>query len=579
MTDQVNSTNIGLISVNYLLGKQFHVPSYQRGFRWTTMQVGELLDDIWEFHNNSTKEEFYCLQPLVVAKQDDKWILIDGQQRLTTIFLILSYFNERLAEAYRKKLYSLSYETRPDSAAYLNNITEADRNKNIDYFYIYEAKNTVKKWFEDKQNIVNDYESTVLNRVKFIWYEVSQGLAPIDIFTRLNSGRIPLTNAELVRALFLRKGNFADRNDKEIYLKQLQIAGEWDRIEYQLQEKRFWYFLTDNIDDYPTRIEFIFDLMKKKPEHSDTYYTFHRFNDDLSQNKDIEEHWNHIKKYFMTFEEWFNDRQLYHWIGFLVTTDSKLIDLQSNAAAKTKTAFKSYLEGEIKKKVDYQLHDLDYDSNRSKIKNVLLLFNIITILSNDKSYLWFPFDSYKMDDWDIEHIRSIKSDVPPGSKQRGWLQEVREYFIVAPSQHADVKFDKLLDEDEKKIVQRLTDILNKDIIEEADFIELYNDLLVFFKEDWETDDINMISNLALLDARTNRGYKNAVFPVKRRTIIQRDMRGTFVPICTKNVFLKSYSKKPKDLMHWKKEDADDYLQAIKDMLFQYLPKQEDEAIQ
>jgi len=65
----------------------FVVPSYQRGYRWGRDEVIRLLDDI---HESAGKK--YFLQPVVVKRRDDKkWELVDGQQRLTTLSLILRY--------------------------------------------------------------------------------------------------------------------------------------------------------------------------------------------------------------------------------------------------------------------------------------------------------------------------------------------------------------------------------------------------------------------------------------------------------------------------------------------------------
>src|SRR5690606_41975657 len=73
---------------------------------------------------------------------------------------------------------------------------------------------------------------------------------------------------------------------------------------------------------------------------------------------------------------------------------------------------------------------------------------------------------------------------------------------------------------------------------------------------------NDISNLVLLDARTNRSYKNAVFPVKRNTIIEREKEGTFIPICTKNVFMKFYSNSVNQMTFWGDTDREKYLSDI-----------------
>ena len=57
-------------TINALLDENFFIPYYQRGYRWTNLQVTQLLDDIWEYAkaNESNSKEtgyFYCLQPLL----------------------------------------------------------------------------------------------------------------------------------------------------------------------------------------------------------------------------------------------------------------------------------------------------------------------------------------------------------------------------------------------------------------------------------------------------------------------------------------------------------------------------------
>lgn len=54
----------------------FYVPSYQRGYRWGKEEVTRLLEDIYTNGNKT-----YCLQPVVVRKDGDRYELIDGQQR------------------------------------------------------------------------------------------------------------------------------------------------------------------------------------------------------------------------------------------------------------------------------------------------------------------------------------------------------------------------------------------------------------------------------------------------------------------------------------------------------------------
>ena len=95
------SAAIELRSINRLLVDEdgsparYWIPAYQRGYRWDRLQVTQLLDDIWDFIQASEEKRrtsFYCLQPLVVRKlEDGGYEVVDGQQRLTTIFILLSH--------------------------------------------------------------------------------------------------------------------------------------------------------------------------------------------------------------------------------------------------------------------------------------------------------------------------------------------------------------------------------------------------------------------------------------------------------------------------------------------------------
>ncbi len=586
------SNNIELKSINNILGERFYIPSYQRGYRWTKEQVEALLNDLWEFKTNqetqksNSKNPFYCLQPIAVKEhsEDDVkyWEVIDGQQRLTTILIILYYFNETEFKT-PKKIFNIKYETRSDSQAFLRNIKDADiATENIDYFHINSAYNTIVEWFEEKEEtntaINSEFYPILINQTKVIWYEITDGQDSIDIFTRLNMGKIPLTNAELVKALFLREGNFKNKLKEEVSLKQLQIASEWDAIENTLQNDAFWYFIynTSNPFNYDTRIEYIFDLIKGKTKDDEKRFTFYKFNDAFKKtlnndnNPDIDKLWMEIKKYFLTFQEWYNDRELYHLVGFLISTDSDVRLLKENTASKTKTAFKAFLKEEIKAKVNCTIEDLNYNDKR--LKPVLLLFNIQTILDNPKSNMRFPFNSYENEDWDIEHIRSQTEKTISGKERVVWAKDVLEHLTGKQ----DIKEQKTKIKQElkgkiKKITKGLIKLIEADKIDATDFEVLYKKVAKLFKEDKEPDNIDSIANLALLDSRTNRSYKNAMFPIKRKTIIENDMKGTFVPLCTRNVFLKSYSKKLDDIMYWKNSDAKDYLESIKSTLNQYLP--------
>ena len=137
------SEKLKLKSIREILDKSFYIPAYQRGYRWSSRQVIDLLDDIWEFALKKKKEEgeFYCLQPVVVKKDNEKFRVIDGQQRLTTLFIILKFFEQHIKYSFTgvKRFYTLEYETRNkqniDSNNFLENIRDIenfkDNNSNI----------------------------------------------------------------------------------------------------------------------------------------------------------------------------------------------------------------------------------------------------------------------------------------------------------------------------------------------------------------------------------------------------------------------------------------------------------------
>jgi hypothetical protein len=607
----LETKNLVLISVNELLESDFFIPSYQRGYRWTDVQVKQLLNDIWDFKTNPPKttsdeeKPFYCLQPIAVKKKiiDGKhyWEVIDGQQRLTTILIVLYYFNQ--TEFKRpKRLFTIEYQTRANSEEFLRNITDKElASTNIDYHHIYLAYQTIDKWFSklEKLNdaIRGDFHSVLINAVKIIWYKVelndqaNTNSASIDVFTRLNIGKIPLTNAELIKALFLQKGNF---EEDKVDLKQLQIASEWDTIEKQLQDNAFWFFIydPDNPLKYENRIEYIFDLMKGKDSEKEHYYTFNTFNADFEISKgdksrpDIDALWLDVKRYFLSFEEWFKNKEFYHLVGFLVDCSVPINSLKEKAEKSSKTAFREFLKKAIKKQVACNVDTLVYGDFHTR--RVLLLFNIQTILGTENADFRFPFYRYKDEDWDIEHVRSQTTKKIPKGQRHTWALDILEYLTgvkgyntkkndseeESEKEQQAAAVSKMEDEDsEKKIASDLIKMLNSDSIDDQFFEKVYKDISELFHENENPDEINSISNLALLDATTNRSYKNAMFPIKRKKIIDNDMNGIFVPICTRNLFLKSYSRKMSDLLYWKANDASDYLAGIKRTIKEFLPPQ------
>ena len=203
------------------------------------------------------------------------------------------------------------------------------------------------------------------------------------------------------------------------------------------------------------------------------------------------------------------------------------------------------------------LEDLQYGDKN--VKKVLLLYNILTMLISDKDNSYFPFDLFKNERWDIEHITSVKDTIPEKNKEE-WLKDA-------------VVFIDTSQEGASELINRAE---NFDVNNDQDFKNLFEDIVAHFNSAINDDDINDISNLSLLDSETNRGYKNAVFPLKRKTIINRDKAGVFIPICTKNVFLKYFSEYPPKISFWSQDDREKYEEDLYKILNCYMSEGDNE---
>ena len=591
--------------INDLLDKKFYIPAYQRGYRWTKRQVTDLLDDIKEFQQQvenspNAKDEFYCLQPIVVKKHGDEWEIVDGQQRLTTIHIILTCLKEILPLV-GKSRYEISYETRKGSSDFLANINEDQAEDNIDFFHIVEAKKAVDEWFKDKGNYRIQLIQTLLNEnysgknVKVIWYELGELENATEVFTRLNMGKIPLVNAELVKALFLKSSHFVANGDEVIKLQQLKISQEWDSIEKSLQDDAFWYFLS-NRKTKTNRIEFILNLRASALHNgngildNDKFKTFLQFNHILAQNDaDVSQQWLEIKRTFMTLSEWFSDRTLFHLIGYLVSQDisiSKIFEISSNSQGKKdfhnrlikqiwhlvfsgKTQTSPSLD-ELKNTMKKYLADLNYEnSNTKQLRQTLLLFNIVSLLNNPDSNARFQFEKFKLDDWDIEHIRSISSEIPDSiNKQKQWLQQVIDY--TSEDNTLDAYSNFTIDNfKETQLIKKQAYHLHSTSFTKGQFEDIYDRVISLYDPNNNDEVDNSIGNLTLLDSSTNRSYKNAIFPIKRKRIIKLDKEATYVPLCTRNVFLKYYSTNVDKMLYWEASDSNDYQSAILDTMTKF----------
>lgn len=573
--------------------EHYLIPYYQRGYRWDVEHVNALLNDIHSFI--LTDEKKYCLQPIVVVPGVDKdgfnqWEVIDGQQRLITMYIIFKYL--------KRPRYRVIFEKRAKSTAFLEVLAPDTFNHDSpDFHYMSQAYQLVKEWFEEKtQNdvgYIDDFNATLTKRVEIIWYQIEElkhledkdeiESKKIDVFNRLNIGKIPLTDAELIRALLLSKIKHG-LSEREAILRQAEISNEWHRIEMELRNEEFWYFVSNKpLSENTSTIEFIFRLIAR--EQDKRYSTYLWFEKEIKSEDSKEEKesalqlWDKTKEYFGKLKYWFNDNYLYHHLGFLLALDDKSLKtvkkivLNSNC---NKSVFKQWALEAVKEQVEnISLQDMTYENDTKGLNKVFLLHNVITTMTSSSAEKYkFPFNLYKkmMQDgsWSIEHIHAQESkEIKEKKAIRKWLEDTLEAIQdIKEFEKEDVNENEELEstQDPQDFKLAIAELLKQNHIEESEFNQLKMKLIQYF----DSASVHVLDNLALLSSKHNSTLNNAIFPVKRNKLLKLDKEGEYIPIATKNVFLKYYTSSDLQPYYWSKKDKANYYQDIESKLAPYL---------
>ena len=576
-------------------GKAFFIPSYQRGYRWESKQVEDLLQDLEEFIASS--EMNYYLQPLVVRpiqwKDKDResmevWEVLDGQQRLTTLLLLLRCLNEKNPQPFN--LYKIIYERQNDCLDFSkisydpNNadFNYPDRQLNPDCFYVANAKSIIQKWYNARMknsssSVLEKIRSSLTKcdsekKVRFIWYDASfeedfKKMQSIALFNRLNGGKISLTGSELVKALFYLGIEYCS---DDVAMRQARFSMEWDSIERKLQEDEFWNFICTNDTYQQTRMDLLLDFTRKnmsvKEDASYRWYqdTFNKTIFNTNKKKAWNEWvnlWKDIKDHFDILTRWFENPVLYNHIGYMVENGVYIQDIQpSNLNTYNVIRTKVFKKDEEKGFALDGLFELRYNENYSLLKKLLLLFNIETYCRHN---IRFPFHLYRAGHWDLEHVNSQTENTIQKPQERASWIENHALECLERDKETDPKAIELYGEGK---------LLLENHVPSKEFAD-YRTKVGKYYLDNNTLEKDSIGNLTLLNSSINRSYGNALFPTKKLTIATYDQMGEFIPLCTRYLFLKYYSSginaTRMNVMRWSEQDQLDYQETIKEYLTPY----------
>lgn len=555
--------------VNNIKNTLFVIPFYQRGYRWTAKNVNQLLSDLLAFKYSGESE--YCLQPIVlqaidhkkysevIDKEEKVMRVVDGQQRLTTIAIILDSLGIETS-------WDIYYDTEEKRLSKI--LKEENDSDSINTYFRNEVRNASQVWFQingkEQIEILFSPSGKSQQQIVFLEYDIDaiegeDTKKGHDAFLRLNDGKTPLTSSELIRALYMVKSSGLSEQQR------MEISKEWEIIENSLQNDLFWLmFNARGLEDTPTRIDLLFALVlgiSLRATKANPRIVFDELEDDKN-NYDLEKVWNEVLRTFWWMQSCYEDVELCNYLSWIrAYSDISASTIYENwRKYPILNDFKHYVintiqETKFARKILNTLDDVDYYWDKGELRKLFVLLNIFDCNNSNERFRFDLFDKCK--GWDIEHIDSqTPNNFQSEKNQREWLADA---------------WGELTTEQKKKFISNFgfQETLESFYIEliELDGFASYADYIVKLTQN-EEDQIpkektNKLGNLALLNLSINRGYKNDIFPLKRKSIIDHVNNGTeFIPSCTIKAFSKFYTKSASRITSWQYIDYVDYYEVM-----------------
>lgn len=551
----------------------YHIPAYQRGYKWASNQNGAvtiLLNDLWKAFDSFIKQEKaeYYLQYITVKKielaKGNCLEVIDGQQRLTTLSIILSVLSlklnqENLAEnkldyAIRDNFFEKHiYPKEKLKVIIESNWKDLQENKilenNQDIFYMANAAITMNTFFTNKK--LHEFYDFVLNQVKIIVNSVEEHISSETVFKNLNSNKVPLTEAELIKGLLITKvgrtqTNKQTKHFKEIMEIRMNIGRHWDEINHWANKTEIKSFYFNNKQDAMHELLALTAacqddaiVIKNLNNHSKDFPLFNYY---LEQT-DCSVLYNRLLAVKNTLEDWYNTTEIYNLLGYCRFTKqsgkNNLNFLKECIKSKTKT---DLIENKLYKiKIDLitniDFNEISYEETPEKIHQILLHLSVFIKGQENTRFDFYQFEKEK---WTLEHIFP---QTPEGKNKI--LNNADKEAI-------------------KQILVNVSDEVNNVLQLEVRTEEEKN---VYYKALKEHPALNSIANMCLLTGGDNSSNGNKFFNEKRLNILSLIQRGSFVPKHTFDVFSKMFSNSNTESMNnWTISDFNAHLEYIKNSI-------------
>ena len=585
----------------------YNIPEYQRGYKWTAANVIQLLEDLKNF-KKTDNDQFYCIQNITITKQKhkDSWCMnvIDGQQRLTTLFILLSYLQRNMKDKIIiPSANILKYSIRKSSDQFLrdniltgsiwDNTIDTNSAQTKDQYYMMAVADAIQGWFRD-----NNLEAkTILDDLVLIVNEVRPGDEE-TVFASLNGGKVDLDGADLVRAILITRAakqkypsiisheqlhqivnDDIDLNINISVSSRGKINEFRVKLGVELDEMNKWWS-QNKVKDYfeqllPTKISKNKTFKYSQYPIDLLYYAFYEaYKSKLNNSSDAEtldlrvfengidlngqsgddhlEFYTAIREFHLTMMEWYNHDEIYNLIGYLMYNfkGSRIsFDLLWKLwqESLSKDEFIRKLKDEIKGQIAIPFYN-DTKDEGNTLKNALdeLRSSILNL-----QYNWYN------NDFTLKFLPLV--DILPIEK------DVKKQTKVILSRIENPKYFRCHGEDKEHVRSQ------KRIIDES----LPEDQKASMIEE-NKEGLNSIGNIVLLVLGVNRSYGNDPHNEKMDRIISEFLiNDWYIRPHTFNVFtskIKSIDENGDNTqdLYWSREDMIRTVQDIEKRLVKYL---------
>lgn len=562
----------------------YRIPPYQRGYKWgseTKQPVDQLLADLRDAWEKGSPE--YLLQAITVKKVLDGdhgpvLEVIDGQQRLTTLFILLHALAPRSSEVQTAELvggrlrYSIRHTGAPfdetvagfldplpqDAEDYEGLVGEQkveEETRQDRYYLRCAAIRIVTELNQLRQAKVQSFATFVLKRVKIMVNAVEPHISGEEIFGNLNSNRVPLTEVELIKGLLLtrvaRETNPSDRsNYREVLERRIHLGRLWGEMGQWAARPDIQplYFPASQICAIMGLLELVGRQMTPPfaPPANDQKIERPLFEHFLSAPKpravfDL------LRATYERLRDWHENREDYHLLGFCLVSRkpherTALLVKQLQTSRKRECRGNLFgirqkmiwLGGGKESRISTGAGDpepLYYGDDDDKIRSIFLALSVFDASHTAR----FDFTAYQNEDWSLEHIFP-QSPFGKGAKLSPEQKEAALAMFIANK-------DGILSEN---AARELADLKAKGAGEE--------EIVRAIQED-QSSALHSFGNLCLLSRRDNSAMGCGMFNDKRQVIRNRIAEGSFVPRHTYEVFSKMIVGEAGSLDCWSREDV------------------------